>query len=413
MENYPNINKRFKSANDEWTVLCKERYENVKTQIQNFVNSFEKIGKLPKDKHILTNFNSIQYQKFSMKRLNFDKNSFTEQMMMNKSSNPENNIFVLKKNGFSYNDAYPLFQENVPTFEVKNIIINNNLKNNISTIKINNLKRRNDNKMQFKNQENDKIDDNQDKGIKIEISNTIIKKEETNNNLGSNNNILNDNNSNIKYKPIFIINNEVCSVHKRSTKKGRRALKISQRIHSASDDDNILRKVQVHFLSFIINFMNDIVRTFLPCSYKQLIFRNIDYDIKKVVNHDAIRNLKTKTILDILKFNVSRKNKRCSKVINLINAGKICEKLDFMDEFLKQNYLNFFNDYYYSSSNKNFIVNGKPIKVTEKTKIFSDLLRKNYSYQDRIKKVVIDYFMNDFKGKKTPNFETKKIENDI
>ena len=52
------------------------------------------------------------------------------------------------------------------------------------------------------------------------------------------------------------------------------------KVHSKTDLDNVIRKVQVHFISFIINLSNDIIRTILG-NRKRLKFINIDYKINR------------------------------------------------------------------------------------------------------------------------------------
>ena len=89
-------------------------------------------------------------------------------------------------------------------------------------------------------------------------------------------------------------------------KRGR--LDSNRKIHRASDNDNILRKIQVHFLSFIINYTNDVITAFTQ-DKKIPLFKNLDYKIKKVVNHKSVENLKTKTIGEILQSRVSPKIK--------------------------------------------------------------------------------------------------------
>lgn len=48
-----------------------------------------------------------------------------------------------------------------------------------------------------------------------------------------------------------------------SKKRGRKTNKINKKINSSSDFDNILRKIQVHFLNFITSLLNDIIFNFL------------------------------------------------------------------------------------------------------------------------------------------------------
>ena len=381
MENHSDFNNFLEIMKEKFALINEERNQNVQSQIQNFLNNFEKTEKLPTNQNILTNFNYIQYQKFSMRRLNFDNDNFTEQMMMLKNSNsPENNIFTLKENGYSYKANCSLLEENVKNNEMNNVVINNNLKNNAAVEKLNNCK---------------------------DIINNKIDTNSINNN---NNKTLNNNHH--QYKPIFLINNKtIRSVS--FNKKGRIALNTNKKIHTALDDDNILRKVQVHFLSFIINFINDIIKTFLPYSHKELLFKNIDYQIKKVVNHESIEKIKSNKILDILQFDISPKNRLYEKTTNSKIAEKICIKLPFMDEFFRQDYLDFFNDYYYSKLDKNFIINDKAIKLTNRTKIFSELLKKNSSYKENIKNVVRKYLLCGYNKMRRPNFEIIKIDNDV
>ena len=48
-------------------------------------------------------------------------------------------------------------------------------------------------------------------------------------------------------------------------KRGRRSLKVNlSHVHSALDDDNILRKIQVHFLTFLVSFTNDYINALFP-----------------------------------------------------------------------------------------------------------------------------------------------------
>lgn len=391
MENYSDINKRLKSIKDKYLSIYEEEGQNVSSQIQNFVNNFEKIEKQPKEEHTLANYDNIQYKKFCMKRLNFEKNGFAQQMMMTKCNSPQNNIFILKNNGYSYKLNYSFLEKNIKNLEFEKLTAKNNLKNIRSK------------KVEKKNEINEKINDKHDKKIKNDVIKFITNKEDNN----INNNNQNLNNSNIKYNPIFIINNETQNI----TKKGRRATKNNSKVHLASDYDNILTKVQVHFLSFIINFMNDILRTFIPNINKDSLFKNIDYRIKKTINHASIKKIQTKNILEILRFDISPKYKLFHKSTNSIIADKICEKLPFMEEILKKNYLDFFNEYYYAPSDKNYCIDGRTIKVTEKTEIFSELLKRNLSYKDRIKNVIMYYFNCDYKRIRSKNFDIKKIGN--
>ena len=68
-----------------------------------------------------------------------------------------------------------------------------------------------------------------------------------------------------------------------SKKRGRKTTNIKNRIHSSSDFDNILRKIQVHFLNFTISLLNEIIFTFLG---EKNFFSKFNYDDKSEIYDD-------------------------------------------------------------------------------------------------------------------------------
>ena len=185
--------------------------------------------------------------------------------------------------------------------------------------------------------------------------------------------------------------------------KKRRKRDSTKRIHSAGDDDNILRKIQVHFLSFIINYTNDVINTFFKDKTIPR-FKNLDYKIKKTVNHRFVENLKSKKIGEILQLKVSPKMKINDETVNKNIFNIIWEKCPSIHDYLRQNYLSLFKQYYYNN-NKIFEVNGTVINLSVKTKTFSDLIIKNFQYKEKMKFVSINYFLNCYKRVKKPNFK--------
>ena len=186
-------------------------------------------------------------------------------------------------------------------------------------------------------------------------------------------------------------------------KKKRKEKKKNKKMHTASDDDNILRKIQVHFLSFVTCYINDIIR-YLIADKNVPLFKNIDYKIKKIVNHKFVEELKSKTIAEILQLRPSPKMKFHDESVNKNIYNEVCSASPFMEEFLQKNYLSLFKEYYYNK-NKLFIVNGQIIPISSKTKTFTDLINKNYTYKEKIKYIVINYFLNKYKRLKKPTFK--------
>ena len=66
--------------------------------------------------------------------------------------------------------------------------------------------------------------------------------------------------------------------------------KSKQKKHRKTDLDNILTKVQVNFIKFIVNLANDILK---KVSEQNKKFLDIEYDIKKKITFKNFENLKT------------------------------------------------------------------------------------------------------------------------
>ena len=82
-------------------------------------------------------------------------------------------------------------------------------------------------------------------------------------------------------------------------KRGRKRLfennKNGTKIHHSSDFDNIQRKIQVHFINFLIRLANDALKTVFGKKNK-LKFKDIKYKFKKTINHNYEENLKKKNL---------------------------------------------------------------------------------------------------------------------
>ena len=153
----------------------------------------------------------------------------------------------------------------------------------------------------------------------------------------------------------------------------------SKRVHSSTDFDNIYRKIQVHYLNFIVQFINELIQHLIP-NAKKLRFLYIDYNIKKTVNHEAIMSLKEKKIGNTLTLTPSRKYKFRNSLNNNQNINEevyneLNESCEILRNLFDMNYLCFFNKYYISKS-KTIRIYEKEINFT-KPKFFCDLLKAN------------------------------------
>ena len=165
-------------------------------------------------------------------------------------------------------------------------------------------------------------------------------------------------------------------------KRGRSIKEIDKkdqkpRQHSSTDFDNLLRKLQVHYLTFVIQFANIMLDNFYP-SDKNFRFLNISYDAKKNVKHSYVESLKMKKMKDILIMPPSKKYKiNSNQNINLEIYERIRETNSFLEDFFEITYLELFNKYYMKNS-KIFDFNGISINF-EKISFFSDLINANHN----------------------------------
>ena len=155
------------------------------------------------------------------------------------------------------------------------------------------------------------------------------------------------------------------------------------RIHDKHTSDNVLRKIQVHYISFIVSFINEILK---GLGFKQK-FLNLTYSFKKNINKEFINSLKTKDIGNILCNKISGKYKK-DENINKNIYDEIIQKNEIIKKILLEKYSLLFKNIYYKS---NKIINlseyglNKQITLSGGVKMFKDLL-KDFEIKDINKK---------------------------
>ena len=184
---------------------------------------------------------------------------------------------------------------------------------------------------------------------------------------------------------------------KKLQKRGRKqqiqtsfnSYKPKRKIHSKTDDDNVLIKIQVHFLTFLINITNDLIEPYFQAKKKNIFFRQINYDDKKTITLEHISQLKRSSIKDILQMKISPKCRNYGEDYNKKNYNYILEKinndkdLEWINNFFNLNYLELFEKYYYTYNKRNnFYFQDKKINFSKKTKTFYNLLEKNKNDQE-------------------------------
>ena len=169
--------------------------------------------------------------------------------------------------------------------------------------------------------------------------------------------------------------NEIALSKKRC--KGRKLIGDNSKIkkHDKFYKDNLLRKVQNHFINFIVSFTNEILN---QLGFNQQ-FYYLSYKFKFNVTKNNIIHLRKCTIGEILSNDISPKYiKKCPNFnINVINELKNNPVINLL---LSENYLYLFKNVYYKSKR---IINlqkyglNKTLILSEKIKMYKDLLTKN------------------------------------
>ena len=185
-------------------------------------------------------------------------------------------------------------------------------------------------------------------------------------------------------------------------KKRGRTTKIVKKSDTALDFYNLLTKIHVHYITFIINLSNDALITEFGKNFKYS-FKQIA--IKRKISNEYLNTFKSTKIENILQMKISDKYAYIPENCNIITFKEVC-KSPWLQNFFKMKYLDLFNIYYNNEQCINKITfENKDIFFSKKTKSCYDLLKskknKNIAYE-LIKTAKVAYFdktynMNDMK----------------
>ena len=170
-------------------------------------------------------------------------------------------------------------------------------------------------------------------------------------------------------------------------KRGRKAKEKSKKkiIHTNDKEDNLLIKIQIHFFNFIINFCNDCLKK--ENHQSKEFFQKINYENKRDVKFSYFSSLKKAKIKDLLKMNISIKNKKYKNSYNRTLLEKIQSSSPSLSKLSEMNYLELFEIYYNKGNPLDKIVfENLNVNLSEKTKTFYNLIDKNKN----LKKYLID-----------------------
>jgi hypothetical protein len=174
----------------------------------------------------------------------------------------------------------------------------------------------------------------------------------------------------------------------KNKKRGRQThLRKERKTHDKFSADNILRKIQVHFISFIVFFLNDILRSF---AIKER-FLKLDYKFINDVKKQNFAELKNKNIGDIISNKISTKYKKDENTnINLYEHLKSNETFG---KIFSMNYMTFFKMFFMKNEKTiDLRIFGieKEITLSKETKTYDEFLakQKDEKYIEKIKEIL-------------------------
>ena len=137
-----------------------------------------------------------------------------------------------------------------------------------------------------------------------------------------------NNDSSESNSPYFIVRHQIEQIEQEKKRRGRQielnAKRTKKERHSSKSEDNILTKIQTHFLNFVIFFLNECVYNYYK--NRKIKFIKFAHIIKAKVTSQNLSKMKNLTIYDLLKENeISSKFKRYNKNNNKKNAEILSE----------------------------------------------------------------------------------------
>ena len=165
-----------------------------------------------------------------------------------------------------------------------------------------------------------------------------------------------------------------------------------KRIHDKSRADNIISKIQIHYFTFLIQFLNAIMKN-LGLKYS---FYDLKYNYKNNTTKYQRDILEKKTIKEILlEAPITKKGKKEEN-----NNREIIQKLEnesiIMINILDKKFLSFFNNIYYRKEDDikdnfnllNLNFNCNILNILKNVNTFEDIFKEDdFVYKQKVKDI--------------------------
>ena len=197
-------------------------------------------------------------------------------------------------------------------------------------------------------------------------------------------------NSRIETNENTNLRNNIISSRVFSGRKRKKENENSKKIHNKYSEDNILRKINVHFLNFIILFLNEILPKFNIIDKKDK-FVDINGQYKKIINKKTFNTIKNETIAQFLSKENNKKHN--NKYINRDLLNKIQNSNnEILKRTINKCYIYIFQEVYYKNEKK---INYEGLELNL-PKTIGDFLEKakkeDILYKEKIEKVIRKYY---------------------
>jgi hypothetical protein len=187
-------------------------------------------------------------------------------------------------------------------------------------------------------------------------------------------------------------------ITKINKKRGRIVEKNSlEKEHGKYDFDNVLTKIQVHFINFLINLANDAINTqFNSKYYITHKFKQINYKEKKNIRHNYIMDCFKKPIKDIIQLDITTKYKNFNSKYNKELYAQLTAQSEWLKDFLDLKFIDVFYEYYYNLGKEleSFNFKDKKVNISKSTKSFRYLLEKEEYLVQEIISIVKDVYLS-------------------
>ena len=171
-----------------------------------------------------------------------------------------------------------------------------------------------------------------------------------------------------------------------------------KKLHTKFSNDVILRKIQVHYFTFLVKYVNFFIKKYInkPCPS----FNQLSYDFKKNITKDFRKSLETQTIGGILQNKESAKNKFSELNNNKNIYLKIYNAHAEIKKLFNINYIVFFKEVYANFVFNNPTYNTRRYKVPKTIETIEDLilneLDNNIENRELYKRKIIYACQNKF-----------------